>query len=154
MGRGGLLGDWEGKLDKLIALASALAEGKMNDSLVGRARSVIASQQKREFKTLVGPDGVRWPANKNGAALFPHGTTKGTAYAVIDGLNVRFGFNARIATVFQRGQGRMHRQLVPEGQRLGVVWGPRLIGSLRQLLGQMARLKQIPAASSGSSEAA
>lgn len=158
---GGLLGDWEGKLSKLIALANGIAGKKLNGVMIERAKKVIDSQMKREFKRAVGPDGSGWPLAKTGG--FPlHGAQSKTLlpsrYSFVDaGVRVIFGFSARQAAALNKGWRRggksfPARKLVPSGDLLGPVWGPRLLGALRQLLRQMADLKALPPVGSEPSE--
>jgi len=143
MARGALLGDWEGKLSKLIERAQSIASGEARKKLVERAGKVIGSQQKRQFRTGVGPDGSSWPKAKDALAarpMFRHGTLLGSAYQRVLAAGVQFGFSARHAAPLQKGTSRRQpRKLLPEGDRLGPVWGPRIQGSLRQLLGKILK---------------
>jgi hypothetical protein len=156
MPRGALLGDWEGKLSNLIVRAQSIASGEARKKLVERAAKVIGSQQKRQFRTSVGPDGNTWPKAKDALAarpLFRRGALLASAFAEVLAAGVRFGFSARHANPLQKGTSRREpRKLLPEGDRLGPVWGPRVQGSLRQMLGKILK-GQATSASEGGGEA-
>lgn len=132
--RGSLLGDWEGKLSKLIERAQLIASGEAREKLVQRAAKVIGSQQKREFKTKVGPDGATWPT-----AMWQTGELARSAFSIPEARGVRFGFGARHGTAYQKGKGRMAVALIPDGDKMGPVWGPRIQGSLRQMLAKLLK---------------
>lgn len=138
-----LLGNWEQGLSKLIARAHEIASKQTHEKLTTRARDVIASQMKREFRTGVGPNAVPWPKPKDGGTpMVRTGALRSSGYALVaDPITVRFGFGKGYAGILQRGTKRTSsRALVPpDPPSAGPVWGPRILGSLRQLLGKLLK---------------
>lgn len=143
MARGGMLGNWQDGLTKLLTRMQDIADKSAHEALIGRAAKVIGSQQKRQFRRGIGPDAAAWPAPKDGGKpMVRSKNLSKSGYAHPEpGPIVRFGFARRYAGIVNAGTKIMAaRKIMPaDGQNLGPVWGPRVIGSLRQRLGQLLR---------------